>query len=180
MLGVDSLQSQRVLFDFEKLTMTISAARRDEEKTGSDTIVVRARSLFGHLILADARANGQKVWVIIDTGSQASIGNEALRRKLIGKKRLGPMTPIELSSVTGGMVPADYTRINGLTIGGITLVDMPIAFADVHPFKKLGLTDRPALLLGMDTLISFKKVSVDFINRRVLFIMPDQPNRNTR
>ena len=31
-----------------------------------------------------------------------------------------------------------------------SLTDMPIAFADVHPFKKLGLTDRPALLLGMD------------------------------
>jgi predicted aspartyl protease len=177
MLGVDSLQSQRVLFDFKKKTMTVSRARLNEEEHDRDAIVIRARSMFGRLILADARADGQKVWVIIDTGSQATIGNEALRRKLLSKHRLAATVPIELVSVTGGLVTADYTKISGLVIGGVTLTDMPIAFADVHPFRKLGLTNRPAILLGMDSLGVFDRVSVDFANRRVRFVMPGQTGR---
>lgn len=177
MLGVDSLQSQRVLFNFVTDTMTISPSSRREERSDGDTIVVTARSQFGRLILADARAEGQKVWVIIDTGSQVTVGNEALRRKLAKKKRLPPTVPIELVSVTGGSVSADYTAISGLVMGGVTLTDMPIAFADVHPFKKLGLTDRPAILLGMDALKVFDQVSVDFANRKVRFVMPEAFNR---
>ena len=180
MLGVDSLQSQRVLFDFVKNSMTISPSRVEEEHYDGDTIVVTARSKFGRLILADARADGQKVWVIIDTGSQVTIGNEALRRKLSKKKRLPPTVPIQLVSVTGGTVQADYTRISGLIMGGVTLTDMPIAFTDAHPFRKLGLTDKPAMLLGMDALGVFDRVTVDFANRRVRFSVPDAVNGSQR
>jgi predicted aspartyl protease len=181
MLGVDSLQSQSVLFDFIKKTMTVSPARSAASRPRDpDEIVVTARSLFGRLILADARADGQKVWVIIDTGSEVTIGNEALRKKLAKRKRLAPTTPIELMSVTGGLVKADYTKISGLVLGGVTLTDMPIAFAEVHPFKKLGLTDRPALLLGMDALGIFDRVSIDFANRSVRFVLPDATNRYSR
>lgn len=174
MLGVDSLQSQRVLFDFKKQTMKISPSAREEESWDGHTIIVKARSKFGHLILADARVDGQKVWVIVDTGSQVSIGNAALRRKLQGRKKLAATVPVELISVTGGRMMADYTKVSNLVVGGLTLTDMPLAFAEVHPFKKLGLTDRPALLLGMDALRVFDRVSVDFANRRVRFILPDQ------
>lgn len=178
MLGVDSLQRQRVLFDFQNRTMSVSPSRIDSERWDPDTIVVSARSKFGRLILADARADGQRVWVIIDTGSQVSIGNEALRRKLARRKKLGPTIPIELISVTGGTVTADYTKISGLVMGGVTLTDMPIAFADVHPFRKLGLTDRPALLLGMDALRVFDRVSIDFASRKVRFVIPDVSGRD--
>jgi hypothetical protein len=49
-----------------------------------------------------------------------------------------------------------------------------VAFADVHPFRKLGLTDRPALLLGMDAMQAFDQVSIDFANRRVRFVLPSR------
>jgi hypothetical protein len=49
---------------------------------------------------------------------------------------------------------------------------MPIAFADVEPFKKLNLVGRPALLLGMDALKLFGRVSVDFANHRVRLMAP--------
>lgn len=179
MLGVDSLVAQRVLFDFKRKTMTVSAARKNLERRDPGTIVVRARSKFGRLILADARADGQKIWVVVDTGSQVSIGNEALRKKLAGKKRLGAMVPVDLISVTGGTLKADYTKIRRLQMGGIELKDMPIAFADAHPFKKLGLTDQPAMLLGMDGLEVFDQVSVDFLNRRVSFNLPSRSSLQT-
>jgi hypothetical protein len=49
---------------------------------------------------------------------------------------------------------------------------MPIAFADVAPFERFGLVKRPALLLGMDALRSFRRVDIDFPNRQVRFLMP--------
>jgi predicted aspartyl protease len=177
MLGIDSLQSQQVLFDFVKDTMTVSPARRITEIRRAGTIVVTARSRFGRLILADARADGEKVWVIIDTGSQVTIGNKALRSRLAKSRRLGVTTPVEIVSVTGGKMMGDYTKISGLVLGGVTLTDMPIAFAEVHPFKKLGLENQPALLLGMDALKAFDRVSIDFANRRVRFVLPDAFNR---
>jgi hypothetical protein len=57
--------------------------------------------------------------------------------------------------------------VKRIRLGGIDINDMPVAFADVHPFAKLGLTDKPAVLLGMDALRLFDRVSVDFPNRRV-------------
>jgi predicted aspartyl protease len=167
MLGVDSLQSQRVSFDFVNREMSIVPSRRREERWPKDVIVVTARSRFGHLVLVDASVDGQKVWVILDTGAQMTVANEALRRKLQRKGRLGQTRPIEMMSVTGGRMMADQTTVSLIRIGGIDIVNMPIAFADAHPFRKLNLTQRPAILLGMDALQLFQRVSVDFANRRV-------------
>jgi predicted aspartyl protease len=167
MLGVDSLKFQRVSFDFDKQEMTIAPSKRREERWAPGAIVVSGRSHYGHLVLVDASIEGQKVWVIVDTGSEVTVGNSALRRKLEGKGRLGPVRPINVMSVTGGQIVADQTLVRRIRLGGMEISDMPIAFADVHPFKKLKLTDRPAILLGMDALQLFERVSVDFANRRV-------------
>ena len=167
MLGVDSLQSQRISFDFGRQQMTIAPSRKREEKWPKDVIVVTARSRFGHLVLIDASVDGQKVWVIVDTGSQVTVANNALRRKLEKKKRLGQTQSVEMVSVTGGRLMVDRTRVNLIRIGGVDIVNMPIAFADVHPFRKLKLMKRPAILLGMDALQLFDRVSVDFANRKV-------------
>lgn len=167
MLGVDSLQRQRISFDFGRQEMTITPSKKREEKWPKDSIVVTARSVFGHLVLIDAAVDGQKVWVIVDTGSQVTVANEALRRKLARKGKLGITHPVEMVSVTGGRTTVDRTKVNLIRIGGVDIVNMPIAFADVHPFKKLKLTKRPAILLGMDALQLFERVSVDFANRRM-------------
>jgi predicted aspartyl protease len=166
-LGVDSLQSQRVSFDFLRQQMTVMNSHRREESWPADTIVVTARNRLGHLVLVDASVEGQKVWVILDTGAQTTVGNNVLRRRLEGKSRLPRTWPIMLQSVTGGQMLADQTVVKRIRLGGVDINDMPIAFADVHPFRKLGLMDRPALLLGMDALRLFDRVSVDFPNRRV-------------
>ena len=49
------------------------------------------------------------------------------------------------------------------------LRDVPMAFADVPPFKLFGLSDEPALLLGTDILENFRRVSLDFRARKVRF-----------
>lgn len=177
MLGVDSLQSKRVSFDFLRQEMTVSPSRRREETWPEDTIVVTARNRFGHLVLVDASVDGQKVWVIIDTGAEVTVGNTALRRKLERKGRLGAIYPIALLSVTGGRIMADQTATKRMQLGGVEINHMPIAFADVHPFRKLDLMDRPAILLGMDVLRLFERISVDFANRKVRLLAPPRSER---
>ncbi|MDB5669131.1 MAG: hypothetical protein JWO25_90 [Alphaproteobacteria bacterium] len=172
MLGVDMLAAQRVSFDFKRQKMTVVPSQRREEHWDGDAIVVRGRSRFGQLVLVDAAVEGEKVWVIIDTGAQVSIGNSMLRARLERKHKLPQTQPIRLLSVTGGHTEADWTQIKVIRLGGLTINNLPIAFADVHPFRKLDLMDRPAILLGMDALKLFDRVSVDFANREVRLLAP--------
>ena len=174
MLGVDSLSSQRVDFDFLRQEMRVSAAQRAPERPWPrDTIVVTARSRYGHLMITDAEFDGESIVVIIDTGAQVTVGNRALQRRLRRARRLGPLRPVELISVTGGRIAAEYTSAERIQVGGAEIRDLPVAFADVHPFRQLRLNGRPAILLGMDALQLFDRVSIDFANRRVRLLVRD-------
>jgi predicted aspartyl protease len=172
-LGVDTLQTQRVVFDFGRQEMTIMPSRRADPRWPAGEIVVTGRSRFGRLMLIDAAVDGERVYVIVDTGGQITVGNNALRRALDRRHRLGPMAQVRVMSVTGGQFMAEYTLARRIRIGGANIANLPIAFADVHPFRQLDLIDRPALLLGMDALQLFDRVSVDFANRRVRLLLPD-------
>jgi len=171
MLGIDSLQTKKVMLDFRTMRMTIADAPR-RPQSDSDEIVVTARRRLGQLVLVDAEVEGQKVNVIIDTGTAVSIGNPALRQRLKQRGRLAPVVPISITSVTGAQTPAEYGSMRLIRLGGVTLTNMPIAFADARIFHRLGLDNRPSLLLGMDALKLFDRVSIDFLNRSVRFVMP--------
>jgi fructose-specific component phosphotransferase system IIB-like protein len=173
-LGVDTLQRQRVTFDFRRREMTMTPSRtREEVWPDADTVVVTGRSLYGRLVLVDAAVDGQRVWVIIDTGSAVSVGNLALRNALARRNRLTQIAQIHMISITGGEIAAEYGFARLIRVGGLDINNLPIAFADVHPFRQLGLMNRPALLLGMDALQLFSRVSIDFPNRRVRVLIDD-------
>ena len=171
LLGVDSLKGRRIVMDFRKRTMTVLAAGEKEHRDGA-TIVVTARSRYGQLVLVDADVDGTPVTVIIDSGAQNTIGNGPLRTLLA--KRNGRMSffSTNLIDVTGSRLPAQIASVGRVRIGGINVDNVVIAFADAHPFKRFGLSQKPAMLLGMDTLRGFRRVSVDFAERKVRFLPP--------
>jgi hypothetical protein len=68
--------------------------------------------------------------------------------------------------------PAEYTIVDKLRIGGIAMNGAAVAFADVHPFKLFALSRKPSMLLGIESLRSFRRVSVDFSTRKVKFTLP--------
>src|SRR4051812_41960803 len=84
-IGVDSLRSRRVLFDFETQTLSIVPSAIADFKDEPGTIVIEARRKNGRLVVTDAAVNGRTVTIVIDTGAQLSIGNEALRQLLMGR-----------------------------------------------------------------------------------------------
>jgi predicted aspartyl protease len=179
MLGIDSLQTKRVVIDFHAMRMSVSEAPH-ATVAQSDEIIVTARRRLGELILVDADCDGLKISVIIDTGSEVSIGNPQLRQRLAERGRLGTTIPIDITSVTGGTTPAEYGQVRSVRIGGVTLRQLPVAFADPQIFHRLGLDLKPAMLLGMDTLKLFDRVSVDFANRNVRFLLKGSASQDIR
>ncbi len=171
LLGIDSLQGRRIVMDFRAQTLTI-AEPGAREPSDPNMIVVTARSRFGQLVLVDADVDGIAITVIIDSGAENTIGNSALRRLLGKRQKRLEFFPTMLVDVTGGRLDAELASIDKIRIGGITLDSIIIAFADAHPFKRFGIDKKPAMLLGMDTLRAFRRVSVDFGTRKVRFLLP--------
>jgi predicted aspartyl protease len=179
-LGTDSLRAQRVLFDFEAQTLSIVPSAVPDFRAEPGTIVVEGTRRNGRLVITEATANGRPMTVIVDTGSQISVGNEALRRSLLGAKALSGSEQVTLESVTGDKIPGDYMFVHQLQVGGIGLNDLAIVFADAHTFKQLGLQNKPALLLGMNAMRAFKKVSIDFASRRIRVVVPQHSSLDMR
>ena len=167
MIGIDALHHQRLMMDFEKRVIKVEDARIPE-KTRPGDIVVIARRQRGQLILTQVRAAGLPLDAVIDTGSEITIGNLALRDKLIRRNRDKFIT-IPVTGVTGETANLQLAKIAELQLGPVLLRDVPMAFADVPPFALFGLSDEPALLLGTDLLESFRRVSLDFKARKVRF-----------
>ena len=167
MLGLDTLQGHRLSIDFVKQTMSvIPSTRRNRTVTAAPgEIVVRGKNIFGQLIVSDASYRGRKVRVILDTGSNVTMGNLALKRRMGRSARMAK--PISLWDVTGETMQLDYTQIDTVEFGGATFNHLPVAFSDAEPFRRFGLIDQPAMLLGMDALRLFQRVSIDFPNREV-------------
>jgi predicted aspartyl protease len=169
-LGTDVLGSKRVEFDFVGQKMSVvSADTRFFE--GPGTIVIEGRRKNGRLIVTDATANGRQLTVVVDTGAEITIGNEALRRALT--KGNPTLQPIELVSVTGEKIVGEYMFVREFEIGGVALTNLAVVFAPAHTFNQLGINDRPAVLLGMNAMRSFRKVSIDFANRTMRVMMPN-------
>lgn len=179
-LGVDSLRSQRVLFDFKanKLSIVPSRTRAVEEEEGA--IIVRGRLKNGRLILTDANAEDQRVRVVLDTGAQYSMGNRALQRALLRRGILRTEGRMELTSVTGQKMVGDIGRLEKLEMGGVTMKGLVIVFTDAPIFRKLSLEKRPAVLLGMNGLRGFDKISIDFASKKLRVILPEESSLMTR
>ena len=167
MIGIDALARQRLMLDFEKKLIRVEDASRPVKSMPGD-IVVTARLRRGQLILTEVEAGRVTLDAVIDTGSQITIGNSALREKLV-RSRLHKLETVTAIGVTGTPVDLHVARIDELRLGSVTLSNVPIAFADVPPFEVFGLSKQPALLLGTDLLGTFRRVSLDFRARKVRF-----------
>lgn len=181
LLGIDSLEDNRVLLDFEHQTMDVLPSRKGRGKTKLENgmIVVTATKRAGRMIISTARIDGLRVEIILDTGAQSSMGNKALRDRIRRRHRTIEFVPVKMRSVTGSTLDGEFTQLQEIEIGGLVINDLPITFADNYAFTALKLQDRPAILLGMDALQLFDRVMIDFANRRVGFDLPRGTQRKS-
>lgn len=166
-LGIDALQGQRILLDFVRQEMSIANSQESRPAAGYE-IVVRARPHLGQLIVTDARIQGIRTTVVIDTGAEASVGNAALARRLRNQSR----EMAHLYDVNGAVAQGSFHIAEIARIGPMNLLKLPILFAPSPAFEALGLEDRPTLILGMRELRVFQRIVIDFPSRRILFDLP--------
>lgn len=175
-IGLDSLQDFRVLIDFREESIAVEDVSTLKNARRGFEIVVRARPQLGQLLITNAVVEGVKATVIIDTGAQASLANTALKRRIRAKRAKEVIT----TDVNGVSITGDLAFVRSLTIGGLSLVNVPFAFADAPAFEALGLKDEPVLSLGMQHLKMFDRVAIDFSNNRILFDVPRSVAREMR
>jgi len=166
MLGIDALQGHRVVIDFDRKQMTLASAKKHPK----GEILVGAEERLGQLIVTRAEYEGQPIAVIIDTGSWVSVGNKAMLA--LAKRKPRVLGPITVRSVTGRSFRADYVSVSDLHVGDVRFDNFGLSFADVPPFERFGLRDKPALILGMSSLQMFRRVEIDFVNREIAFTLP--------
>lgn len=173
LLGIDTLQDKKVSIDFTAQTMTVSpSVKRPGRKLPprrDDEVVVTARNYLGQLVVTDAYYRGRPIRVVLDTGAAVSVGNAAFHR-LAGRNGT---RPVEMTSVVGEQLRADFKTVGDVTFGGVVIRNLPVAFADAAPFRQFKLDKRPALLLGMDALSLFPRVDIDFPNRELRLRKPE-------
>ncbi|AXJ95060.1 MULTISPECIES: aspartyl protease family protein [unclassified Sphingomonas] len=169
LVGIDALHGHRLMLDFETNTVTVEDARRPMPARADD-IVVTARRRGGQLILTQARAGSLGIRAVVDTGSQLTIGNLALRDALFRRGRLPPeTTSTTLVSVTGETRVVPLAIVPEMRIGTIMMYNVVVGFADLPPFALFGLADTPAMMLGTDLMGSFRRISLDFGAKKVRF-----------
>lgn len=175
-IGLDSLQDLRVLINFREETITLQDVTEGRTDRRGFEIIVRARPALGQLLITNAVVEGVRTTVIIDTGAQASIGNTALQERMRAKRA----QEITTTDVNGVELVGELQIVRSLNIEGLSLVNVPITFADTPAFEALGLEDKPVLAIGMDHLRIFDRVAIDFARQRVLFDVPRDVARAMR
>jgi predicted aspartyl protease len=166
-LGVDWLKGQRLVLNFKEQRLEITAPRA--EKSQTDRVIVPARRRMGQLTIVDADMGETRLSAMIDSGSQVSMGNDALRRRLGAQPDRKPPQKIGLVSVTGERFDGDLLYLPFMRLGGLHLGNVPIVFSEMHVFQLWELTKIPTVVLGMDLLTLFNEVAVDYGRATVRF-----------
>lgn len=166
MIGIDALARRRLMMDFEKRVIKVEDATRPPKALPGEVVVIGKRRR-GQLILTEVRARDIALDAVIDTGSEITIGNLALRDKLVRRRQV--VQTIQATGVTGKTVDLQVAEIPELRIGPIVIRNLLVAFADLPPFHVFGIAEEPALFLGTDVLETFRRVSLDFNARKVRF-----------
>ena len=170
-LGVDWLKGQRLELGFKARRLAITRSRPDA--SGEGAVIVPARRRLGQLTIVDADLSGQRINAMIDSGSQATICNAALRDLVTaGERRRGSgptARPITLETLAGESFEGEMIYLPFMRLGGLHLGNVPVVYADMHIFDLWDLKDAPAVVLGMDLLTQFDGVALDFGRSQVRF-----------
>ena len=167
-LGVDWLKGQRLVLGFADDRLEITRSKAD--KPSDSSVVVPARRKSGQLTIVDADLAGERISAIVDSGSEVSLGNFALRELARRKDRtFKPGAPVGLISVAGERFEGEAGFLPWVRLGGLQMGAVPVVYADSHVFRLWGLERSPALILGMDLLRQFDAVALDFGRSAVRF-----------
>lgn len=171
-LGLDVLDGRRVIFDFAGGTLTVTSPQGFFSSlwTGGHEVRVHTLGESGRLRATDCVVDGVRADAFLDTGAEVSVSNSALYAAL-QRHKASPILPATetLTGVTGGSVVGVRSVLNMIQLGDLLLTFESVVVADLPVFKLWGLSEQPALLIGMDCLRRCARVSIDYRRKELRF-----------
>jgi predicted aspartyl protease len=171
-LGLDAVDGSRVILDFNNRELLVSPPRKPSyyKLTSPNEAMVPVRGSMGHLRSLNCRVDGVSTTSFIDTGAEVSVGNSRLFAALLASnpnyKVLG-MLPI--TGITGGVIMGRVITAGTIRLHSVNFSNANLAIADMQIFDVWGLSRQPALLIGMNFLRQFSKVSIDYGMKEIRF-----------
>jgi hypothetical protein len=165
-LGTDGFANKRIHIDFRHDRITIVRSRN--ERAASGFAVIPVRMMRGRLLVVEASLGGVPVKAVIDTGGQATLGNEALRVALAERRRRQQeAVPDDVLGATLDIQVGSRVATPSLLIGEVLVRNPAMTFADFAIFEHWKMTDEPAMLIGMDVLGLLDTLIIDYRRREL-------------
>jgi predicted aspartyl protease len=165
-LGLDFLDGHRVTFDFKNHLLQVNEprARFSANWVRENEARIRVSGSSGHLQALDCMVDDTPATAFIDSGAEVSAANEPLLAALARRNpSFGEMGSIRLIDITGGEILGKVAMVDKIRLAAaLTFTDCPLVIADFLVFDAWGLRHRPALLIGMNLLRQFGRVSIDY------------------
>jgi len=170
-LGLDVIDGTHVTFDFRDSLLSIAAPELQGAFQPTTTATqVKLTGSKGYLRVADCLVDSVAASAFIDTGAEISVGNVSLLNALRQRNRnLHEMRMIVLTGVTGGELSAEVIGIDRVRLQNLSFTHGALAISDVPDFETWKMKYRPSLLIGMDYLRQFDRISIDYRARRAEF-----------
>jgi hypothetical protein len=157
-LGNEALGDKRIYIDFRRDRIEIMHSRSERPGLGMSKIPLKLTR--GKLLSFKTRIGSVSTTAVIDTGAQRTIGNQVLRDAMNRRKRNWQQE--EIIGVTLDVAKGDNIPTPPIAFGKATLSGVRITFTDTAIFQHWGLTNEPALLLGMDVLGLVDVLVIDY------------------
>jgi len=165
-LGAAGLTGKSLIIDFQRNRVEI--AHHIETLARSTAIKIHASQLTQGLITLDTVIGGVRTCAILDTGSERSLGNLALRDALKGRRKPGAIAVVtSVYGATQEVEPGELQSAPTIVLDGLRITDAEIVYGDFHIFKVWALDQKPALIIGMDVLGTLASLTIDFKNQDI-------------
>jgi len=168
-LGANEMKDRRVFIDFRHDEIRIARSHKERAATGFLTLPFHLGR--GNLLVAHATIDGVRATIIVDTGGQATIANNALRSALFRTRRRMQSTPDQIIGVTADAQTGDTIAVSSIKLGPIEIRQPGITFGEMDIFKHWNLTRRPTLLIGMETIGLFDVLIIDYKRKELQILM---------
>ncbi len=171
-LGLDVIHNARVVFDFKHHVLKVDRVNNPmaDADPSIQTVVVRAKGNGGRLRMSNCKVDGVEAQTFVDTGAEVSVCNSALYQALLKRNpKMSDLGEAVLTGVTGGEIRGPAFEISRIDLQSIIFSGGSLVAADVDDFSMWDLTDRPALLIGMNFLRQFAAITIDFRSKEVKF-----------
>ena len=158
-LGQDVFAGSQLVMDFEAMELGFDISA-EVLATSLD-----AELMLGSFVVVDIEVGGVATRALIDTGAARSFANSRLLHELA-------MPGAELTQTTErrGVSQQEIAVIQGLVpayrIGDVAVPATPLDSINSPVFATFGLSDQPAIVLGMDVLGQLPGFAIDYQSAR--------------